>query len=310
LLKILRLKGEKVHIFVTRVFLEDMIADMKLWFVFAATIFMPFGFMSHVASQTENLKTLFNPLEDYASEAVGARKFTYDTDSVEARSLGALLKTPLMNFVKSRSLFCEMGFHRLVIDGISFGSYTSVGTKQRAISYRFCEPLEYYENDGPQFGIAVLEGKQLIANFINFSKSTAMYSVSDVNRNGLNELMLEIPSSKSKGSAVQLLELPNAQPVEMGVIDIGGPGSTPVPIGRLCGDAPLNPLPTEFQSNVIYVTKRVNPQFYRQAYAVKVTCLNKEISGRAKVVWKQLGVRSQISPQKQGMQLIRTYPRS
>jgi hypothetical protein len=298
--------GEKVQdIFVTRVLLEDMIADMKLRIVFAAIIFMLLGFTSRVTSQTENLKTLFNPLEDYASEAVGARKFTYDTDSAEARDLGMLLKMPLMDFVKTRNLFCEMGFHRLVIDGISFGTFTLRGTKQRAVSYRFCEPLEYYEVDGPQFGIAILEGKKLIANYINLSKNTAMYTVTDVNQNGLSELMLEIPSLKSKGSAVQLLELPNAQLVEMGVIDIGGPGSTPVPIGRLCGDAPLESLPNEFWSNIIYVKKGLKPQFFRQAYTVRVTCINKKTSNRAKVIWKKLGVKSPISSQKQGVQLVR-----
>jgi hypothetical protein len=241
------------------------------------------GMAQSTNPKASDLKTLFDPIEDFKLEAKG--QVTQPKILLEDQKfLEGLIGNQLKTVVKQRNLSCDpFGSQGVRVDRIHGGAFTKVNSKQRLFAYRFCEPLEYFENNGPQFGLAIVEGKILVGNYLDGSQRSASYAVSDVNLNGLTELMVVVPASSKDmtSSAIQLLEFANGQASTLGRFTVGGPGHTPAPVWRVCQqEAPVTALPNRFQSNVIFVQKGAKPIFSQQAYKVEIKCLREIVYGQ------------------------------
>ena len=281
------------------------------------------GISTSSFSQTENLKVLFNPLEDYVQDAKG-HVYHERQRTNEERLLSDLLQTQLEKQIRTQkqmqrnTLYCMNGYEGVNIDSTHLGSFTRKSAKEKAVVYSYCEGWESFGNlEDFQHGLAILEGKTLVANFIDFGElsllTSATYSVTDINQNDLNELMMVVPSSITKGSDIQLLEFGKTIPVSLGTIEIGGPGFTPTPISRVCNNNDeVHPesLPNNFLSNVIYVKKARKPIFYRQTHDVTVTCINLGVYPlQARVNWKKVGGITEVKLQPKAVLFVKIFSR-
>jgi hypothetical protein len=159
------------------------------------------------------------------------------------------------------------------------GSFTKRGLSQNLyLTYFACEL------DGD--GISIMEGKKSIA-FYESEHIYAAFSVSDINQNGLNELML-VMQARAKAPwdemlAVQLLEFPNAKPVSLGSFFIGGPVDSwddLPPEYITCSPQAPKELQKFFPSNIIYVQKGKIPQFFAEGWEVNCDYLEKGVKAR------------------------------
>jgi hypothetical protein len=141
--------------------------------------------------------------------------------------------------------------------------------------------------DMPWVGIAIVQGDKSIAFYDTDSYIYDVFSVKDLNQNGLNEVML-ILQSKAKAPwdemlAIQLLEFPNAKPVSLGSFFVGGPPNSYADGGGdfiTCSSQAPRELQKSFPSNIIYVQKGKVPQFFAESWEVSCDFLKKGVKAR------------------------------
>jgi hypothetical protein len=102
------------------------------------------------------------------------------------------------------------------VTGTVNGSFTNSGVRQTAVFYQFCET----GNGLGKVGLAVIEYGRIIGSFVQDSGwAFSIGKVSDVNRNGLDEIALEFGGGMHQGqggTGVSIYEFKNNMPVEIG----------------------------------------------------------------------------------------------
>jgi hypothetical protein len=161
------------------------------------------------------------------------------------------------------------------------GSFTKRGSNQKV----------FFAKDGCgkiRSAVSIMDGDKGIA-FYNFNLEEPFYaafSVNDINKNGLNEILF-VAQSRAKSPqdemlAVQLLEFPNANPVSLGSFFIGGPPRSDIwrPDYVVCTPKAPRELQKSFPSNIIYVQKGKVPQFFAESWEVNCDYLEKGVKAR------------------------------
>jgi hypothetical protein len=159
------------------------------------------------------------------------------------------------------------------------GSFTKPSSSQKLYRTGFgC--------DMPWIGIAIVQGDKSIAFYDTSSYIYDIFSVKDLNQNGLNEVMLVL-QSKAKAPwdemlAVQLLEFPNAKPVSVGSFFVGGPANSYADGGDFmtCSQQAPRELQKFFPSNIIYVQKGRVPRFFAEGWEINCDYLEKGVKAR------------------------------
>jgi hypothetical protein len=224
-------------------------------------------------AQDINLKKLYDGIEDmrqeYEDAHSGAERPSADYDNETEFLNRTIGKKITAQFCKSELPYGKtpVGYSYLSVSDVLMGSFTKPNVKQSMYVFYFCDISQ---------GIAILDRNKVIAAYGASTHIFDQFSVTDVNQNGLNELML-ILQSKAKGSwgylrAIQLLEFAQGKPSSLGSLFIGGPSGN-FADGGPSPDEPCKPeAPPElrkfFPSNIIYVLKGKIPQFFAEGYEI------------------------------------------
>jgi hypothetical protein len=98
----------------------------------------------------------------------------------------------------------------------ALGSFTRRGARQKAFLYEFCQTGNGFANNG----LIITEGGKILLHFAEEGGwNMAMRSLPDINRNGLDELVVETSSGMHQGKvggSVTLLEVSPAAVRELG----------------------------------------------------------------------------------------------
>jgi hypothetical protein len=159
------------------------------------------------------------------------------------------------------------------------GSFTKSKSKQTMYFMAHCELSE---------GLVIAEKGSAIAAYDLRQHTYAMFSVSDINQNGLTEFMLLVQSNaKAPWNAMlaaQILEFPNGKPVSLGSFFVGGPTSSYSDGGPpkyiTCSPRAPKELQKTFPSNIIYVQKGKVPQFFAEGWEVNCDYLEKGVKAK------------------------------
>ncbi len=238
-------------------------------------------------AQDIHLKKLYDGIEDmrqeYEDAHSGAERPSADYDNETKfleRTIGKRITT---QFCKSELPpdNAPIGYSYLSVSDVLTGNFTKPNVRQTMYVFYFCELNQ---------GIAILEGNKVIASYGASTHIFDQFTVTDVNQNGLSELMLVV-QSKAKGSwgylrAIQLLEFANGKPSSLGSLFIGGPSGN-FSDGGPSEDEPCEPkAPPElrkfFPSNIIYVLKSKTPQFFAEGY--EINCDYRQVGVKARKI--------------------------
>jgi hypothetical protein len=239
------------------------------------------------AAQDINLKKLYDGIEDMRqdhrnvrpeSEEPGAR-YAHETEFL-SHIIGKKISVQVCGDAALDSKNPK-DYLYLYVSDILTGSFTKPGVKQLMYTFDFCELSQ---------GAAIIENNKVVAAYEANTHVFDQFTVTDVNQNGLNELMVVV-QSKAKGSwgylrAIQLLEFANGNPSSLGSLFIGGPSGS-FADGGPNEDEPCEPkAPPElrkfFPSNIIYVLKSKNPQFFAEGY--EINCDYRKVGVKARKV--------------------------
>jgi hypothetical protein len=165
----------------------------------------------------------------------------------------------------------------IFVNKVVGGSFTKRGSNQKV----------FFANQGCgkiRSAVSIMDGDKGVA-FYNFNLEEPFYagfSVNDINKNGLNEVLLVVQSRakllQDKMLEVQLLEFPNAKPTSLGSFFVGGP---PVHyFDETCSSRAPKELRTHFPSNIIYVQRGKVPQFFAEGWEVNCDYLENGVKTR------------------------------
>ena len=248
------------------------------------TLLLTFGLLGMTSSfgQDMTLKKLYNGIEDMRLEVGQPNMLRQDTALNPLKKETVFLKSTIQTHFKSCSpagIDDKSYQPDISVRKVMTGSFTRRGSSQNLyLTYFACEL------DGD--GISIMEGKKSIA-FYESEHIYAAFSVSDINQNGLNELMLVV-QARAKAPwdemlAVQLLEFPNAKPVSLGSFFIGGPVDSwdDLPPDYItCSSRAPKELQKYFPSNILYVQKGKTPQFFAEGWEVNCDYLEKGVKAK------------------------------
>jgi hypothetical protein len=241
-------------------------------------------------AQDVTLKKLYDPIEDFQLEYKDAEKFwKSNVSEVEAKQVDDIAGATLLKYLKKSGRWksCQSvpngNYSGIHASNVNLGSFTQLKKQQRAYRFTFCEPYETYGCDSTIYGVVILEGKSLIAMYTDESCTKHSFSVSDINQNGLNELMLEVPDQPdSEKTSIRLLEFPNGAMRNLGDLSVDIYPSLSIG-SEVCGQS-LEAESTKktFNSNIIFVLKSKNPLFFSEKY--KVNCNYSRIGAKAQKI--------------------------
>jgi len=126
-----------------------------------------------------------------------------------------LFDTVVLKPVKKK-LLSDTCTGEVEIAGVVHGAFTAPKTTQTLVFYQFCQT----GNGLGRVGLAVLDHGKVAANFVEDSGwSIGVEKVSDVDRNGIDEVALTYGGGMhqgSGGSGVELIQFVSGKPVGMG----------------------------------------------------------------------------------------------
>jgi len=138
-----------------------------------------------------------------------------DGDSEPPRSIAKLYETKILPPV-AKKLVSDGCANSPTYTGAVTGSFTRAGSKQTAVFYQFCET----GNGLGWVGLAIIEKGKLVASFVQDSGwAFSIGRVPDVNRNGVDEVVLEFGGGMHQGeggTGVSIYEFKDNKPVELG----------------------------------------------------------------------------------------------
>jgi hypothetical protein len=79
---------------------------------------------------------------------------------------------------------CDIG-NDLAIKDVATGAFTRPGVRQRVVVYTVC-----YRGAHSLTALAIIEGQRLVAHYFNSGEAIAVASLADINKNGLNEILI------------------------------------------------------------------------------------------------------------------------
>lgn len=218
-----------------------------------------------VAQFQKDLKQGANPAPDTASDA-----------------LFSLVQPSLQKWVNNHSKRCGSPSgksEKIRVLQTLAGSFTKAASSQKMYLYAFCEPLEYFELEGPQLAIAVVENNKPIVNFRLTNPAASIHKGEDINSNGLNEVIVAIRGQNGLTEVV-LAEFPAAKVKVLGKVAVAGPGFSVAPMQRVCFSDVGKPFPQRFVAKKIWVKPGINPSFLVGSFQINVNCQNKTIEAR------------------------------
>jgi hypothetical protein len=264
------------------------------------TRFLAFGFILLVllgvvsTAQDVTLKKLYDPIEDFQLEYKTSGEFRKSNVSQsDAKKVDTIAGSILIKYLKriGRWKSCQSKFAGDSYTGIhawhvNLGSFTQLQKQQQAYSFTYCEPWEAYSCTPNMSGMMILEGQNLVAMYTDESCANfAPFRVSDINQNGLIELMFVVPEKPdSEKTSIRLLEFPNGGIRNLGDINVGiQPGYEDMFPSEFCsGSVDLESTNKTFNSNIIFVLKAKNPLFFSEKY--RVNCNYSKIGVQAKKI--------------------------
>ncbi len=246
-------------------------------------------------AQDVTLKKLYDPIEDFQLEYKTSGEFRKSNVSeADAKRVDAIAGSILIKYLKriGRWKSCEKSFpSNFSYSGIhawhiNLGSFTQLQKQQRAYSFTYCEPWEAYSCTPNMSGMVILEGQNLVAIYTDESCANfAPFSVSDINQNGLTELMLVVPEKPdSEKTSIRLLEFPDGGVRNLGDIGVGiQPGYEDMFPSEFCsGSVDSESIKKTFGSSIIFVLKAKNPLFFSEKY--KVNCNYRKVGTQAQKI--------------------------
>jgi hypothetical protein len=262
-----------------------------------------FGLLGMTSSfgQDITLKKLYDGIEDMRLEVEQNRLGAFNPYDPYAKET-KFLESKIQNRFKTcppAGLGDKPPAPFVNVNKVMTGSFSKRGSNQELYFTDWgCELSTY--------GISIMEGDKSIA-FYNSETIYAAFSVSDINQNGLSELMLVV-QSRAKAPwneflAVQLLEFPNAKPVSLGSFFIGGPPRLDTDGPRFITCLPEAPkeLQKSFPSNILYVQKGKVPQFFAEGWEVNCDYLEKGVKA------KKVSSLTPIKPVPRAVPLMRLF---
>jgi hypothetical protein len=233
-------------------------------------------------AQDVTLKKLYDPIEDFQLEYKDYEKFwKINISDAEAKQVDKIVGPTLIQHLKKTGRWksCQSeseGYYSGIhASHVNLGSFTQPNTQQRAYSFSFCEPIEAYGCVPNVSGMVILEGKKLVALYTDESCAYHIhrFSVSDINQNGLTELMLVVPEKtqiETEKMSIRVLEFPNGGVRNLGDINVGVQANyDEIFPSEFCrGSVDLESTKKTFNSNIIFVLKSKNPLFFTEKYIV------------------------------------------
>jgi hypothetical protein len=260
------------------------------------TRFLAFGFILLVllgvagTAQDVTLKKLYDPIEDFQLEYKDAEKFwKLNVSEAESKQVDDIAGATLVKYLKQTGRWksCQSepeGYYSGIhASHVNLGSFTQANKQQRAYAFSYCEPGKDYGCFPNISGMVIFEGQKLIAMYTNESCANRVrFSVSDINQNGLSELMLVVSEkSDSEKTSIRLLEFPNGGVRNLGDIGVGVQATYDefFPSEFCNGSVDLESTKKTFVSNIIFVLKAKNPLFFTEKY--KVNCNYRKVGTQA-----------------------------
>jgi hypothetical protein len=243
-------------------------------------------------AQDVTLKKLYDPIEDFQLEHTTSGDFRKSNVSEsDAKRVDSIAGSILIKYLKrtGRWKSCQSKFAGDSYSGIhawhvNLGSFTQLQKQQQAYSFSYCEPWEAYGCIPNMSGMVILEGQKPVAMYTDESCANyAPFSVSDINQNGLTELMLVVPEKPdSEKTSIRVLEFPNGGVRNLGDINVGVQANYDevFPSEFCSGNVDLESTKKTFNSNIIFVLKSKNPLFFTEKYTVN--CNYRKIGVQAK----------------------------
>jgi hypothetical protein len=264
----------------------------------AMTRLLAFGFILFVllgvvgTAQDVTLKKLYDPIEDFQLDHKTSGEFRKSNVSYsDAKRVDTIAGSTLIKYLKrtGRWKSCQSRFPGDSYAGIhawyvNLGSFTQPQKQQQAYSFTYCEPWAGIGCTPNTSGMVVLEGKNVVALYTDESCSdlNQRFSISDINQNGLSELMLVVPEKPdSEKISIRLLEFPNGEVRNLGDINVGVQANYDemMPSEFCSGSVDLESTKKTFNSNIIFVLKSKSPLFFSEKY--KVNCNYRKIGVQA-----------------------------
>jgi hypothetical protein len=265
---------------------------MKRLLAFGFILFALLGMAG--TAQDVTLKKLYDPIEDFQSEYKNPEKFwKINISDAEAKQVDDIAGSILIKYLKKSERWkscqsvSEGSYTGIHASHVNLGSFTQPNKQQRAYSFSYCEPLEAYGCIQNVSGMVVLEGQNLIAMYTDESCANHIhrFSVSDINRNGLTELMLVVSDQRdSEKTSIRLLEFPIGEIRNLGDISVGiQPNYDEIFPSKFCSRSiDLESTERIFFSNIIFVLKAKNPLFFTEKY--KVNCNYRKVGTQAQKI--------------------------
>jgi hypothetical protein len=272
------------------------------------------------ATQDITLKKLYDPIEDFQAEyqAIVTNHATFTEPKLsiaEKAAVESQVKPALIGYLKQSgrwgksirkldgtweekcfaksSDISDRTFEGLSIFNVRSGSLTKVNSQQQMYTFGYCDQWE----GRPWLGSMIFESGKLLSVYVEQNFDVQRFSVSDVNQNGLSEVMVVVAARpNSETTSIRLLEFPDGKIRNLGDIPVGvQPGYDEIVPSEFCAnnvDAPVTK--KTFLSNIIYVLKSSTPQFFSEQY--DVNCNYRNVGVKARKVHDLTPIKSVLRP--------------
>jgi hypothetical protein len=256
------------------------------------------------ATKDITLKKLYDPIEDFQVEHKNSSANEFRLSRTEEKRVNDIAQPALVSYLKRSGRwekYCTDAFNGafsgLNVYRVNIGSFTRIGAKQFLYTFSFCEPIEYYGCLPSVSGVAILEDQRLIAMYTDETCAHVSFSVSDINQNGLRELMLVVPiKPDAETTSIRLLEFPDGKIRNLGDVPVGVQlGNDEIFPSEFCANNVYVPVTKKtFSSNIIYVLKSSTPQFFSEQY--DVNCNYRSIGVKARKVRNLTPIKPVLRP--------------